>query len=233
MGVFHQMSGITSLACQECHEKNRKDVNHYPGQDCKGCHIPTSWKEATNFGHSPIPTQCSACHGDGQRFDSYPTNHMVVGSTDCISCHRASINNNFANWTGGTFVHGPEIIAAKNCNSCHATDRPPVVTLTNINPSINDARVIDKSHFAAKDCFACHQAPTGTQLVNWRGSNAGQYEHSNAAGGNINFCLSCHMRDEHVNNDGSVAADIVNDGKCQQCHQRQRSWSDQNRNPNL
>ncbi|MGE0762746.1 MAG: hypothetical protein AB7N80_05660 [Bdellovibrionales bacterium] len=231
--LFHDNFDVATLQCMDCHESDRKDVAHFAGQDCAGCHVPgPGWAVSADAAHNPVPVQCKSCHADGATYDRYPVGHMAIASgSDCIDCHKASISAGFMDWKGGLFAHDATLIAGRNCSSCHAADRPPIVNSTNINPSINDARVVDKTHFAAKDCFYCHNAPpTGNS---WRGASANQYEHTDASGIKLNFCLSCHMRSEHVGVHGSVNSDLDTDGKCQQCHQKRRSWDKSPRNPNL
>lgn len=230
---FHASPDVTVMQCQTCHESQRKSPDHYAGQDCVGCHTPgnNGWMSTTG-GHTATVVaakNCATCHGTAGSHPSFPANHINTTGLDCSSCHQASINTGFVNWTGGVFEHNATLIAGKNCATCHEEDRPPTVTLKNINPSI--AIIADNTHFAAKDCFACHGAPP--TAITWRGASATQYEHTNASRGNINFCLTCHLLDEHVGRHGSVANDIVGDGKCQQCHTTRRSWDRQNRNPNL
>ena len=176
---------------------------HYPRLDCKGCHTAgTKWSDATNLGHDPVPNQCSACHGEGEIYDSYPSPHIATGGADCIQCHTASINNGFTNWTGAKFLHTSTLVQNTSCTSCHGSgtsrDRFPT-------PHVP---------IGTTDCKACHQATVNGGFVDWKGA---QFNHAPAVI-NANTCMSCHgnggAKDSYPN------THVANGGQdCKSCHQ--------------
>lgn len=75
--------------CGICHEFERLTEDHYPDQDCYGCHSYPTWDPsgatsadgATTFSHEPTPDSCVACHEQ----DRLNASHFA--GQDCASCH--------------------------------------------------------------------------------------------------------------------------------------------------
>ena len=99
-------------ACIDCHDDDRPDPDHNPGQDCYGCHVEEGWEivETTitlptgdtgptttapdpGFDHSPLPTTqlCWECH-EVERKDPvhYANEANPLLSWDCQGCHTAT-----------------------------------------------------------------------------------------------------------------------------------------------
>lgn len=78
--------------CSACHEEDRKDPNHYPGQDCGGCHVPTTWGDAT-FDHT-FPqghrnaNACADCHPNNDYADLSCTGAGCHSAADLTDRHR-------------------------------------------------------------------------------------------------------------------------------------------------
>lgn len=197
----------TPVSCAQCHEKDRKapvaGVTHGNGSDCVGCHTPaTTWATGASFSHNPMPTACATCHESKRPAPVGGFAHY--NNQDCVGCHTPTTWANYK-----LYPHSPVPV---NCASCHENKRPASST----HPSINNAAVTDKSHFATKDCYLCHLPAAGANRVF-------SFSHSNAVGTNINFCLPCHYT-QGKNKHGS-ANYFTGDGLCYNCHKTKRSWN--------
>lgn len=161
-------------ACSSCHEVDRP-AEHYPGQDCVGCHNITSWEDATidhdffplNFSHD---LQCNACHS-GETYEGLePT---------CVSCHAADDPpnhfgptceecHNIRDWDEATFNHNRYFPipheGVRECSSCH----------------------LDTSNYSQFSCIDCHEHRKTKMDNEHRGNN--RYRWESAA------CLECHPR---------------------------------------
>lgn len=85
-------SGYQGLdpSCASCHADDRPP-DHFGAQDCGGCHVPTTWGDAT-FDHDdwfPVPhhgvADCEACH-------VVPDTYSTFSCVDCHEHSRAATN---------------------------------------------------------------------------------------------------------------------------------------------
>lgn len=114
-GECHVGGNLEGLdpACASCHEADRKDPSHYPGEDCGDCHVPTEWADAT-FDHSdyfPTPhrgvSACESCHPDSSDYSQFV----------CTDCHHKSETDGHHREVGGyTYV-------SSECYRCHPDGR--------------------------------------------------------------------------------------------------------------
>ncbi len=199
--------------CTLCHGTGQAKVSikagHIPtlGLDCKGCHlasIPTysDWKGGMQ-NHSPTPKNCGVCHDLGATKNSFPDKHIATSGQDCVSCHQASVTNNYPKvdgWKGGKFNHVPQ---PASCSSCHDTG------------GIHDSIKSKPGHIPTLgiDCIACHQASLATLSLptkNWKG---GIQNHTPTP----QTCAVCHGVGQTKNH--FPALHIPTFGKdCKVCH---------------
>ena len=256
-GIFNH--NPTPANCGTCHATGAAHNSfptpstlHVPvaaGTDCKSCHMASvtgsyaNWKNG-QYPHNPEPSSCSTCHSTGGLHNSFPaTGHLATNGADCKTCHIASVNGGYANWTGGTFAHSTTLIAQKNCMTCHSSDRPSTGRLMRQDPNITS----NASHYGQFDCYYCHK----TTLA-WKDWNSSSTNHYNAAGTKIESCLPCHYSKKSPAFDGIGTARVsphTNDaskftlytitspagtaagasgmlGRCYACHNKgRRSWS--------
>lgn len=200
-------SAVLHLQCMQCHEDERKNPQHYPGQDCKGCHIPGgTWKPPVGGSpHIPLPSACAGCHGDGgpeDRFEASLPGHSDAIGKDCIECHQSAIDSGFTNWGGGSFFHSPQIIAAQNCKSCHGDGQA------------NDKYPNNHLPVMGGECFACHKKSTENGFANWTG--AVMVHNKEIIDSQV--CNSCHAdgapRDSFPANHQNIGSK-----DCFECHQ--------------
>ncbi len=159
----------TDQTCFGCHQQDDAHQGRL-GQDCKACHTPDSWENAT-FDHNlttfpltgaHVPLECEACH----------LNNVYEGTpTDCFGCHQqddahqgqfgqvCEVCHTPDSWENATFDHNLTTFPLTGahvpleCEACH---------LNNVYEG------------TPTDCFGCHQQDDAHQ---------GQY-------GTV--CIECH-----------------------------------------
>ena len=110
-----------SRLCIDCHEEDRPDPGHNPGQDCGACHTedPPAWLAGVtplptgDTGLPPIPT------GDtGPIIEPDPFHDPLPSSQVCMECHEDERKDptHYAN------PNNP--LLAWDCGPCHATGLP-------------------------------------------------------------------------------------------------------------
>ena len=192
-------TGPLPTTCVSCHQvdyNNTQTPNHQQAQystDCTACHTTTTWTGAmVDHNRTAFPltgahlqAACAQCHGDGVykgkpttcvscHLNDYNTatdpNHQQAQiSTDCASCHTATV------WTSATYTtHDAQYFPIYSgahrgrwnaCSTCH------------VNPS-------DYRQF---DCLSCHTASRTTP------------DHSGVSGYSYDSqsCYRCHPRGRH------------------------------------
>lgn len=139
--------------CVSCHEVDRKDAAHYPGQGCSGdgtgCHADTdvTWADALNgIDHDFLPLD-------------------AVHAVPCTSCHSADPP------TGLDII--PENGNATLCWSCHEEDRFVEPLYTPYAPPtlhyIEDPADVAPYAEVRWDCKACHdrESRVGGPVEGW------------------------------------------------------------------
>lgn len=119
-------TGLDSTSCSSCHEEDRDGADHYPGEDCMPCHLPTKWEDGKehgllygglfyriNYEHPSTPkypekeAECADCH---------PTSPKAWTPFTCMSggCHpQADLETKHV----VAFDYEPNA-----CISCHITE---------------------------------------------------------------------------------------------------------------
>lgn len=160
-------------ACASCHEADRP-ADHHVGEDCGGCHTPTTWGNAT-VDHSFFPltnahdVACESCHTNGTyeglnracgscHEAERPANHFV--GNDCAECHTPT------EWGFGEFDHDPYYDVphegVSQCASCHL-QAPDYRTFSCIDCHEHRRSEVDGEHedepdyvYASDACLRCH-----------------------------------------------------------------------------
>lgn len=224
------------------------DSNSTP-YDCNKCHaVPainsssayTVWRQGKFHQNVATPTSCANCHYKEMPNASYTGyNHVSLVSTtgavtlpngskltmDCKSCHTSNWGVNWTGATGGS-PHPTNSPFPTSCNSCHTSERPTTMTVktssgwtTPTSFTYFDNFTIT-GHYTSKDCYACHRPKTNTITTF-------NFDHSNAQGTKITFCMPCHYRDGQ-NAHGTTSTRITtnnHDGNCYNCHTTKKSWA--------
>jgi hypothetical protein len=210
----------TPTKCYDCHWVRRQDDRYQTklGNDCEGCHRPTSWTAVTwNHGAatgvvlSPVHRTlgcvgchkngsfttggitCYSCHAEDYRSTRSP-NHVAAGMpTTCEMCHRSS----HTSWSQASLSHqtfpltGAHVTTA--CASCHANGVYQGTPNTCIGcHKTNYDRTTQPNHAAAgfpTTCTACHSTAATTWAAAFNHTGFYALVGSHAT----QACASCHV----------------------------------------
>ena len=171
------ISSVTQVSTNAVHSAN-------PTMACNTCHSNTM-----NFTAWPVhtttatisDTACNICHtgtvGTYGKTTTAFSNHVSIGTSQCISCHAASLKTTpkYLNFTSGGFIHDT---TTTNCNSCHAGATPSGKTVTAFAGHI--------PYTSTVQCSSCHAASM-TTARNYNNFTLGVYTHTTT-----DTCTTCH-----------------------------------------
>jgi hypothetical protein len=139
------MEETAPLACAACHMGARPAAKqmskiHIPTGNiaCESCHNDTSFLP-TKTNHSVVTSQrCDTCHNAAYQ-QEMPSDHVST-NLDCAVCHTAK------NWMA-EFSHDKAKVRPRTCNNCHLSGK-------------NGATKKPNSHFITfESCDVCHDRP--------------------------------------------------------------------------
>lgn len=161
-------------ACSACHEDDRP-AGHHVGEDCAGCHTPTTWTDGVAVDHDFLPLTgahdlgCAACHTPGT--------YAGLDAT-CATCHAGDA-------PGGDHNRG------EDCGFCH-------VATSWSDPTFDHDREFPIPHHGADTCAECHPArPDYTAMscldgCHPRGETDGHHEDEGGYSYDSAACYDCH-----------------------------------------
>jgi hypothetical protein len=160
------VSGFTHITttadCVTCHTaSNTSSYTTFLGAGYSHTATYPSWTTATTvFPSNPAsPKTCASCH-DGTTAVGVNTGHPVIGTSDCVACHTATILQGCPNCTlfgiPAAAVHTTTFLGSATCVSCH--DGSKAVGLA------SDANHIP---IGSIDCKQCHSVYDGSGSINF------------------------------------------------------------------
>jgi len=238
-----QFSGL-SQTCASCHKADDAHNGQF-GTDCRLCHNPTRWSDAS-FDHGKVTgfalmgshqsLACQSCHANGQ-FSGL--------SQSCASCHKADdahngqfgtdcrLCHNPTRWSDASFDHGKAtgfaLVGSHQslaCHSCHTNGQ-----WSGLSQTCYSCHKADDAHNGqfGTDCRQCHNPTrwsdasfdhgkvTGFALMDSHSGLSCNACHTNGGySGLSSTCISCHKADDAHN--GAFGTD------CAACH-RPTKWS--------
>lgn len=194
------------VTCESCHSAEGPHGAQFHGQQCRDCHVETTWADLAPFDHArsryPLTglhrrVTCDGCHRLASRAAG-GVRYRGVAFASCASCH--------ADPHAGAM--------GKDCAACHATsgwDRIDGTALRGRFDHSTTGFTLRGSH-ASLDCPACHERtrpqPKGIRMtfVATRGPTS-------LARPETASCGSCHVDyHEGVFVQGGLAS------RCESCH---------------
>lgn len=153
---IHAEPTIAAMECRQCHEQDRKDLAHYAGQDCRGCHTPTVWSAAQGMPHaangstSSSLLNCTECHGlTGSALTrlTVPDADHYFQATNCVGCH-----SDFSSFTEKLSFNHASQVQSGYCFECHNFDSGSYTSFTRVAPfnTTNSFTILDSVGVSAR-----------------------------------------------------------------------------------
>jgi len=209
--VSFNHSQFLTASCIQCHENKRPQSTppHGQGGDCLGCHSASpnsagvvSWKNITNFNHSPMPTSCISCHESKRPTDLSPHLEKQWGQKeDCASCHT------YPNWKQAKFDHVKPMTSCVECHRTVTKDDRPVPKASHPTDTYNQI-----------DCIQCHSNSTNNKK--WAETIFNHKTHLPVPAN----CMTCHEVIRPLGHQVAPKIPGMDKADCKSCHISTTNW---------